>query len=313
MTTSEFYFCTQEDLTPRSFCSYANYLYNYVANIFKWKCDFAPEWAFERILTRYGHCGIFLNSGNPVIAWGGYTGEPSKYGFGEQYIGTDYQGKTYEGEVGKDVIVLWNNLSLMSDKYIISTYAQKMVECDKSLLNLIRGARFNKLITASNDVDKITLDNVVKSVENGDLIVKVPPTYRQIDALDAGECQYKILDITDTDNATKLQYLDRFRDNLLAQFFNEYGLDVNVVNKRAQVNSDELHSMDSAVGAVVSQRLECRERDLDVVRDWGFDIQVNVNPLYGGTTDGGTRQILDEPQDTVSDSEEETQDVDNED
>jgi len=295
MAVTDSDFMTQDELNIRPFCTYANYLYNYVADIFQWEMGFAPTWAIERILTRYGHCGIFKNHGDTVIAWGGYTGEPTRYGFGEKYIGTDYRGKSYTGTVGDDVVVLWNNLSLMSDKIIIGTYAQKMVECDKSLLNLIRGARLNKLITASNDVDKITLDNVIKSIENGDLIVKIPPTYREIDVLDAGADQFKILDITDTENATKLQYLDRYRDNLLSQFFNEYGLDVNVINKSAQVNNSELHSMDSAVGAVISQRLYCREHDLNIVRSWGVDISVTVNPLYGGTTDGGTVENTVEP------------------
>ena len=62
---------------------------------------------------------------------------------------------------------------------------------------------------------------------------------------------------------------------------NEYGLDVNVVNKGSQVSVDELHSMANATRAVVSQRLECRARDLDIVRSWGFDI--DVTPNYGRT------------------------------
>lgn len=314
MSISEFNFMTENDFNNRPFCSYANYLYNYIANMFEWQTNFAPEWAFERILTMYGHCGIFYNNGSPVIAWGGYTGAPTKYGFGENYIGTDYKGNSYEGKVNETVVVLWNNYSLMSDKFIVGNYAQKFVECDKSILNLIRGARLNKLVTASNDIDKYTLDNVVKSIERGDLIVKIPPSYREIDALDAGADVFKILDITDTENAAKLQYLDRYRDNLLSQFFNEYGIDVNVVEKSAQVSTDEIHSMDNAVGAIVSQRYKCRTQNLDIVRGWGIDIDVTVNPMYGGATDGGTvenENTENVPRGTISENDEKQEEKEN--
>ena len=64
---------------------------------------------------------------------------------------------------------------------------------------------------------------------------------------------------------------------MLAAFLNEYGIDVNVVNKGSQVSKDELHSMEKAISATVKQRFDCRARDLDTVRAWGFDIDVKPN------------------------------------
>ena len=270
----------------RDFRSYANYLYGYILDMFKWQCDFAPPWAFERILTTHGHCGIFRNgkNGKPVIAFGGYTGKPDIYGFGAQYIGTDFQGNSYIGNVGDDVVVLWNNYTLISDNAVVSAYAQRFVESDKSILNVLRGARITALVTASDNTDSRTLDNVVNAINNGDTVVKIPPIYREIDALDSGAKRFDVLRLTDPKDTDKLQYLCRYRDDLLAAFLNEYGIDVNVVNKGSQVSRDELHSMERAVGAVVEQRLNCRERDLDIVRDWGYDI--TVTPNVGRTEKG---------------------------
>ena len=270
----------------RDFRSYANYLYGYILDMFKWQCDFAPPWAIERILTTHGHCGIFRNGkdGKPVIAFGGYTGKPDIYGFGTQYIGTDFQGNSYTGNVGDDVVVLWNNYTLSSDNAVVSAYAQRFVESDKSILNVLRGARITALVTASDNTDSRTLDNVVNAINNGDTVVKIPPIYREIDALDSGAKRFDVLRLTDPKDTDKLQYLCRYRDDLLAAFLNEYGIDVNVVNKGSQVSRDELHSMERAVGAVVEQRLNCRERDLGIVRDWGYDI--TVTPNIGRTQKG---------------------------
>lgn len=270
----------------RDFKSYANYLYGYILDMFKWQCDFAPPWAFERILATHGHCGIFRNGkdGKPVIAFGGYSGKPDIYGFGTQYIGTDFQGNSYTGNVGDDVVVLWNNYTLTSDNSVVSAYAQRFVESDKSILNVLRGARITAIVTASDNTDSRTLDNVVNAINNGDTVVKVPPIFREIDALDSGAKRFDVLRLTDPKDTDKLQYLCRYRDDLLAAFLNEYGIDVNVVNKGSQVSRDELHSMENAVGAIVQQRLDCRNRDLDIVRAWGYDI--TVTPNIGRTQKG---------------------------
>ena len=265
----------------RAFKDYANYLFGFVVSMFKWRCDFAPDWIFERLLTTHGHCAVFHNNGSPVVAVGGYTGEPTAYGFGKEYIGTDYTGKSYRGIVGKEVVVLWNNYSLSSDVPTVTAYAQRYVESEKSVLNVLRGTRITNLVTADDTVDKNTLDSVAKAIENGDTVVKIPPAYREIDALDSGAKRFDVLRLTDPKDTDKLQYLSRFRDDLLAAFLNEYGLDVNVVNKGSQVSVDELHSMANATRAIVGQRLECRTRDLDAVRGWGFDI--DVAPNYGRT------------------------------
>lgn len=263
----------------RDFKSYASYLYNFVLTMFSWQCDFAPPWAFERLLTTRGHCGIFRNGkdGNPVIAAGGYTGKPTAYGFGENYIGTDMNGNTYTGTVGEDVVVLWNNYTLTSDNAVVSSYAQRFVESDKSVLNVLRGTRITNLVTAADNTDSATLENVTRAIKDGDTVVKIPPVFREIDALDSGAKRFDVLRLTDPKDTDKLQYLSRYRDDLLAAFLNEYGVDVNVINKGSQVSRDELHSMENAVGATVQQRLECRQQNLDIVRGWGYKIDVFPN------------------------------------
>lgn len=278
----------------RDFSSYCEYLWGYVLDMFDWDSDIIPGWAIERALTTHGTAGIFYNNGNPVVAIGGYTGTPTQYEFGDKYYGSDFSGKTYTGEIGKDVAVLWNNLTLSSDKRVVSAYAERYVESDKSILNVLRGTRITNLVAASDNTDKATLDNVTKAIKDGETVVKIPPVYREIDALDNGVKRFDVMRLTDPKDTDKLQYLCRFRDDLLAAFLNEYGIDVNVVNKGSQVSRDELHSMERAVSATVQQRLNCRKRNLDIVRGWGFKIDVFPNV---GRSNGKEKEDV-----TVSDS-----------
>lgn len=284
-------FCDSEE--TRGFKSYVDYLAGFVLSMFEWRMNFAPSYAPEWWLASRGHCGIFFNGGKPVIACGGYTGSPTAYGFGDKYIGSDFSGSTYAGEVGKDVVVLWNNRTLSPDTPIISSYARRFVESDKSVLNVLRGTRITNLVTAADNTDKTTLDGVVKAIKDGDTVVKIPPSYREIDALDNGSKRFDVIRLTDPKDTDKLQYLSRYRDDILASFLQEYGLDVDVINKGSQVTKDEIHSMSAAVSAVISQRLECRERDLDIVRGWGFEIEVKP---------GNMRRVIDESEVDSSDS-----------
>lgn len=263
-----------DNYVQRSFADYARYLYGYVFDMFKWSLDFAPEYIMEYYLTTRGTLGIFYNGGDPVIASGGYCGEPDRYGMGMEYIGGDFTGNTYRGTVGEDVVVIWNNKALVPDLHTVASYAQAFCECDKSTLNVLRGARITNLVTATDNTDKLTLDNVIKAINNGDTVVKIPPAYRDIDALDNGIKRFDVLRLTDPKDNDKIQYLSRYRDDLLSKFLREYGLDVDMINKGSQISNDELHSMGDAVSAVIDSRLQLRRRDLDIVRSWGYDISV---------------------------------------
>ena len=284
----------------RSFHSYANYLYGYLATMFRWESDFAPDWIYEYYLTTRGHCAIYNGDDvpQPIVICGGYAGSPTAYMVGDKYIGSTRDGKTYTGTVGKDVAVIWNNLTLSSDIPVLSAYAKRFVESDKSILNVLRGARITALVTASDNTDKQTLDNVVKAIDAGDTVVKIPPMYSEIDALDNGAKRFDVLRITDPKDTDKLQYLTRYRDDLLAAFLNEYGIDVNVVNKGSQVTRDELHSMGAAVSAVIAQRLQCRQRELDTVRNWGYNITVTVGEGRGQADTDEDNEEVDDEQDT---------------
>ena len=286
---TDFNICTTQK--ARTFADYCNYLYEYVARMFIWHCDFAPDYIFERYLIQSGQCAIYKpDNGAPIVIRGNYSGTATEYLPGSQYVGATLNGETYSGTVGKNIAVLWNNHTLTGDISTISAYASRFVESDKSILNVLRGARITALVTATDNTDKLTLDNVVKAINDGETVVKVPPAYREIDALDNGAKRFDILRLTDPKDTDKLQYLTRYRDDLLSAFLNEYGLSVECVNKMAQVSVSELHSMDSATAAIIDSRLECRSRQLDLVRSWGYDISVEKGGARGVTLDTDENQ-----------------------
>lgn len=277
---SDFNICTAPK--ARTFTDYCSYLYEYVASMFRWRCDFAPDYIFERYLIQNGQCAVYKpDNGAPIVIRGNYSGSPTPYLPGSQYVGATLDGKTYTGKVGENVSVLWNNHTLSGDISTISAYAARFVESDKSILNVLRGARITALVTATDNTDKYTLDNVVKGIEDGETVVKVPPAFREIDALDNGVKRFDVLRLTDPKDTDKLQYLTRYRDDLLSAFLNEYGLSVECVNKMAQVSVSELHSMDSATEAIFESRLECRTRQLDIIRGWGYSIEVEPGVARG--------------------------------
>lgn len=293
----------------RSAVSYANWLYTFIADMFKWRLDFAPDWMPEFLLSRYGVAAIMKNDGDPVIVGGGYSGKPTRYEMGDSFTGATLDGKVYRGKVGEDCAVLWNNLTMTPDIYTLASYAERFAERDRSELNVLRGTRITNLVTASDNTDSVTLDKVVGAIKDGEVAVKIPPIYREIDALDSGAKRFDVLRLTDPKDTDKLQYLSRQRDSLLAAFLSEYGLEYDMVDKGSQIVTGELHAQTDMINAIVQTRLDCRRRNLDIVRGWGFDIDVQPNRARGCPDPSIFDKPLDEPT-TEDDTSEPTEPTD---
>ena len=99
--------------------------------------------------------------------------------------------------------MLWNNYTLSPDTQTVSAYAERYVESDKSILNVLRGTRITNLVTATDNTDSQTLNNVVNAIANGDTVVKIPPVYREIDALDNGTKRFDVMRLTDPKDTDK--------------------------------------------------------------------------------------------------------------
>ena len=290
-----------DKIEVRSATSYANWLYTFIADMFKWELDFAPEWVPEFLLTRYGAAAVMYNDGDPVIVGGGYCGKPTRYEMGDSFTGATLDGKVYKGKIGEDCAVIWNNPTMTPDTYTLASYAERFAERDRSELNVLRGTRITNLVTASDNTDSATLDKVVKAITDGDVAVKIPPIYREIDALDSGAKRFDILRLTDPKDTDKLQYLARQRDSLLAAFLAEYGLEYDMVDKGSQIVTGELHAQTDMINAIVQSRLDCRRRNLDIVRGWGVNIDVQPNRARGCPDPSVFDKPIDEPTEDQTD------------
>lgn len=258
----------------RTVADYENYLREFVLNMFEWRQDFAPEWIFEQYLTETGMMAIFKTPDGLMPVRGGYTGRPTPYGLGYEFIGADLAGNEYRGEVGKDCIVAWNNSTRTPDTRVIHSYAVDLFECDKSQRNLIKGSRILNIIECRDNKDKMSLDKVDKALEKGDTNVSVTPAIRNIDVFDVDGSMFDVKHVSDPADVDKLPYMSRQRDDILSRFFAEYGISVSVVNKAAQLTKDESRYMEHAVRAIVDNRLKSRQMVLDWVHEQGYALEI---------------------------------------
>lgn len=265
----------------RTIEDYENYLLEYVHNMFTWEQDFAPPWIFEQYLNETGMMAIFKTENGLMPVRGGYSGEPTPYGLGYEFIGADLAGKEYRGKVGIDCIVGWNNFTRTPDTRVIHAYAVDLYECDKSQRNIIKGSRILNIIECRDNKDKISLDKVDRALENGDTNVSVTPAVRNIDVFDTSNGIFKVNHVSDPGDVDKLPYMSRQRDDILSRFFAEYGISVSVVNKAAQLTRSESNYMESAVNAIVANRLKAREMVVDWVRAQGYNL--NIKYTYENT------------------------------
>lgn len=258
----------------RTIADYENYLREFVLNMFEWRQEFAPAWIFEQYLTETGMMAIFKTPDGLMPVRGGYSGDPTPYGLGYEFIGADLSGKEYKGKVGEDCIVAWNNTTRTPDTRVIHSYAVDLFECDKSQRNLIKGSRILNIIECRDNKDKLSLDKVDKALENGDTNVSVTPAIRNIDVFDVDGSMFDVKHVSDPADVDKLPYMSRQRDDILSRFFAEYGISVSVVNKAAQLTKDESRYMENAVRAIVGNRLKSRRMVLDWVHEQGYALEI---------------------------------------
>lgn len=144
------------------------------------------------------------------------------------------------GEIGKDIVIGWNN-DIRTPELIFDKFASYLAECDRSIRTAIMNSRLTNIPVACDENEKKAIDIVLETVYDGK-----PKTVVQSNLLnkfiqDNGNGnEIRTLKLTDPDYVRNIQYLSNLHDDLLKRICIIYGHSLNGVNKRAQVNSDEL-------------------------------------------------------------------------
>ena len=192
-------------------------------------------------LSDMGVCGIINDSKYGIIAVrGNYGGDVNTYGRGTRFIGANCK-RSYDIPIDSDNLVMaHNNITMTSDRYLLVKYANLLNEIDKSLNTNIYYSRVYGVPMIEDEKERKQIESVMSSIQKGKTGKVISKNTNLNDLLN--KKPFEILKITDGNESVHMDTLIRLRDNILKNFLREIGLNVNTLDKSAQVNNNELQA-----------------------------------------------------------------------
>ena len=258
-------------------------LMNVVLDLFKW--DNVPiglegrEIELNLIMT--GHAAIIPRNDGTLV-----TPLTSLFGYDLYYQPTTcvfanpvfHTAKQYE--IGRDCEVIYNNLLKDSLYYIkadgglntmVSRYARQLADIESTLNIYVVNSRLTSYPVANDGSVKESLRAFFNNLIMGKRAVitdnAIIENFRSVDINRSG--------INDGANDWLIA-----RDKVLEQFYRDIGVKMHI-NKKAQMNEEELSSDNQLLLISTDSMLESRQKGAERVNSlFGTSMTVEINPLY---------------------------------
>lgn len=290
---------------------YWQYLWNVISDSFIWTGlpDSLPQEWIEGILRTNGIVGIGELNGTLYATAGGY------YGNVNGYIPTRYKGAvlgigTIDGaavspaiydldNVGENpVVVGWNNALMTPDLDIYDTALALTEGRTSEDINVIF-SRLLRIPIARNSKEKAIIEGAIKAICDGKIEAVSSDIKSLEQAVNEGQTERQFLDLVDTKEVDKLQYLNQYMDNILKRFMQRHGHAMQITSKLAQQTNAEMHGADDVSMIIPLQELKYRRILADMLNKYygqkhGFACSVDFGTLIKNNYDRVVNYVPDE-------------------
>ena len=240
--------------------------------LFKWKSeDIKIPRNIEAILADGGSIGYCKEDDTWYM--GQFTGMKDKLNEFTEYVGitldTNHVTRTMANN--KEVVVCGNNPFYLPDSPIFDWYAGFSEDIDISMYFQLINSRNIPALTADSDQKANQIKKAFEQIKAGVPVVITTDIFSGTETID----------LTDKSLIEKMQYITSFNADVEKRFANARGIDVNTLDKRAQVTSDELNQFTDVTTNNFLVMLEARQEFCEKMRDiFGINIECVRNPIY---------------------------------
>ena len=236
-----------------------------------------------------------------IVSIGGDANEPDVYGIGTHYIAATQNGYTKSLKRDEDGVVIYNNSCYQPDIQIINAFVDELTEMFVSLRTNILYTRNKPVFKAATDKEKRAIQEAFEKIKN-DLEPIIVTSTNVMEEIEGSET-VKVLDITDVQNADKLQYIVKSIDDAFRWFFTLYGQAVQGNGKMAQQTVKEVDGSTSLSFIYPNDRLKMRQEGFDRFNKmFGTNISVRFSDAwltesikYKNEADIDSDQLLEDP------------------
>lgn len=205
-------------------------------------------------------------------------GSPDDNGLGKDAIVSSDNGMSFTlyNWKDQDKYIPCNLNRIYSPDLTLAKVAAFLGEADTSIFNILKAARYNKAFIAKDEKTKAQLDQCINAVGDGRPYTIVSNNLK--DALMGGDGNVQELNLADPDLVTRLQYLCKFEDDTLRDFFNKYGLSTYGSGKMAQLSVEEATAGENRAEVIPDSRLKNLKAWAKRVKAaYGYDCRVNYS------------------------------------
>ena len=277
--------------------------------LFKWKSntpDFKVPFQPEMLLTIFGYLGYDKVHKTWVI--GKFNELRNEYGDYTTYIGHTLNTadvRNYELKNHEEVIVCGNTPLYRPFNAERTFYSNMKEEADRSIRSQLINSRLNKAFLADSDNKKKQIEKAYTAFKEGFPMIIVTGLLEGLETID----------LTDPDDIEKMQYLSSFYQTLEKREANDFGVDLENIDKKAQVSTEEIRQYNDVTSLEFLTMYEMRLNFVEEMKENGFDIEIIKNPVFfaeptkadiGEGTIESAETMEETPEETEETSQEET-------
>lgn len=272
-----------------SLLSNTNRLANFVISMFETtETDTNPfykNWEFndfESNLLYYGVIAIWYDDieENYVFSHVDFIGNIDFQGIGKDANCTTENGhnKVFKNwRNNKEVVIIFNN-SNHSPDLNIERYADLQNETWISIDCGVKGTRYNKLISVSDEKTRIGVENAINSCNDGKPMLAMSSN---LNIFENNENSINSVKLTDFNESDKIQYLSALSTWIERDFINKYGMASQGMDKIAQQNTEEIKNGAFSSWVEVLSRLKERKEGFEKVKEYfGLDIPYDFSNVW---------------------------------
>ena len=245
-----------------------------------------PKEDYTLIKQTYGSVTIAKASDEKIYAlYGGLGGVLNEYYHPTiSVVANPYLNLTKTFEIGKDCIVIKNDLFYRGIFNINRKYAELLTECDISIRKCLLNIRVDNILTSSSDVDDASINAFFDAVKRGDFAYI--QTKRFMDDV--------LLQIHDVASKTSnpLKDLIEIRNYIESCWWMEFGLNANANMKRESINDAEINADDKTMIPLIKQFYDCEIKGWDEVNKmFNLNVKVRLSEVWQKMYD----EVVEEP------------------
>ena len=220
--------------------------------------------------------------GKWVITPADFAGSPDTYGFGRNLICTIKSGCTYQFDNWREnpeVAVIFNNSNYSPDMNI-GRFSDMLAELEVSMkLNVLFARMYPMPIAASTKIQK-AIETAIENMRNGKIATVLNDDALSQYVMDSAGIN--TVNLTEVEKSQYIQYLAKFRDDLMRWFYSLYGMNSQGSSKMAQQTTDEVNQDNNASMILPHDMLRMRQKCMEnqVNKKFGWDMEVSFSECW---------------------------------